>query len=106
MSSGTAPRLETASTATSAPATAAGPASAASTCGGTGVGPGVNRYFFCATAERLVAALDALLAFAAALIALRLAGGLARRWRAARRPELLLWAWSLAAYAVSAAAIA
>lgn len=50
--------------------------------------------------------MDALLAFAAALIALRLAGGLARRWRTTRRPELLLWSWSLAAYATAAAAIA
>ena len=50
--------------------------------------------------------MDALLAFAAALVAFRLAGLLARRWRAARRPELLAWAWSLAAYAVAAAAIA
>ena len=50
--------------------------------------------------------MDALLAFAAALVALRLAGLLARRWRATRRPELLAWAWSLAAYAVAAAAIA
>jgi hypothetical protein len=50
--------------------------------------------------------LDALLAFGAALVALRLAGGLARRWRATRGPELLAWAWSLAAYAVAAAAIA
>jgi hypothetical protein len=49
---------------------------------------------------------DALLAFAAALIALRLAGGLARRWRASARPELLIWAWSLATYAVAAGAIA
>jgi hypothetical protein len=49
---------------------------------------------------------DALLAFAAALIALRLAGALARRWRASARPELLIWAWSLAAYAVAAGAIA
>jgi hypothetical protein len=49
---------------------------------------------------------DALLAFAAALIALRLAGSLARRWRASGRPELRIWAWSLAAYAVAAAAIA
>src|SRR4051794_24039219 len=48
----------------------------------------------------------ALLAFAAALIALRLAGALARRWRASARPELRIWAWSLAAYAVAAAAIA
>jgi hypothetical protein len=49
---------------------------------------------------------DALLAFAAALIALRLAGALARRWRASGRPELRIWAWSLAAYAVAAGAIA
>jgi len=49
---------------------------------------------------------DALLAFAAALFALRLAGSLARRWRATGRPELRIWAWSLAAYAVAAAAIA
>ena len=50
--------------------------------------------------------MDALLAFAAGLIALRLAGSLARRWRATGRPELRIWAWSLAAYAVAAAAIA
>jgi hypothetical protein len=50
--------------------------------------------------------MDALLAFAAALIALRLAGLLARRWRATHRPELAAWAWSLASYAVAAAAIA
>ena len=50
--------------------------------------------------------MDALLAFAAALIALRLAGLLVRRWRLTRRPELAAWAWSLAAYAVAAAAIA
>ena len=47
-----------------------------------------------------------LAAFAAALVAFRLAGALARRWRSTRRPELLAWAWSLAAYAVAAAAIA
>jgi hypothetical protein len=49
---------------------------------------------------------DAIVAFAAALVALRLAGLLARRWRATRRPELLAWGWSLSAYAVAAAAIA
>jgi hypothetical protein len=49
---------------------------------------------------------DALVAFAAALLALRLAGQLARRHRLTRRPELLAWAWALAAYAVAAAAIA
>lgn len=50
--------------------------------------------------------MDALVAFGAALVALRLAGALAARWRATRRPELAAWAWSLAAYAVAAAAIA
>ena len=50
--------------------------------------------------------MDALLAFAAALLALRLAGLLARRWRVTRRVELAAWAWSLAAYAAAAAAIA
>jgi hypothetical protein len=49
---------------------------------------------------------DALVAFAAALVALRLAGALVARWRATRRPELVAWAASLAAYAVAAAAIA
>jgi hypothetical protein len=50
--------------------------------------------------------MDVLVAFAAALLALRLAGDLARRWRQTRRAELGWWAWSLAAYAVAAAAIA
>jgi hypothetical protein len=50
--------------------------------------------------------MDVLVAFAAALLALRLAGDLARRRRLTRRPELGWWAWSLAAYAVAAAAIA
>ncbi len=50
--------------------------------------------------------MDAIIAFAAALLALRLAGDLARRWRTTRRPELAWWAWSLAAYAIAAAAIA
>jgi hypothetical protein len=49
---------------------------------------------------------DALVAFAAALLALRLAGSLFGRWRATRRRELAAWACSLAAYAVAAAAIA
>ena len=47
-----------------------------------------------------------LVSFAAALLALRLAGDLARRFRQNRRSELAWWAWSLAAYAVAAAAIA
>ena len=50
--------------------------------------------------------MNALLAFFAALVALRLAGELARRWRSTGRPELRIWAWSLAAYAVAAGTIA
>jgi len=49
---------------------------------------------------------NALLAFGAALLAFRLAGALVRRWRETHRPELAAWAWSLAAYAVAAGAIA
>jgi len=49
---------------------------------------------------------EALLAFAAALVALRLAGRVARRWRARRAPELLAWSAALFAYAVAAAALA
>jgi hypothetical protein len=49
---------------------------------------------------------NAIVAFVAALVALRLAGLIARRWRTSRRPELLAWAWALAVYAVAAAAIA
>jgi hypothetical protein len=49
---------------------------------------------------------DALVAFAAALLAFRLAGLLAARYRGTRRPELFAWSAGLAAYAVAAAAIA
>jgi hypothetical protein len=49
---------------------------------------------------------NALIAFGAALLALRLAGLLARRWRATRRAELAAWAWALSSYAIAAAAIA
>lgn len=49
---------------------------------------------------------DALLAFAAALIALRLSGDLVRRYRARRRPELAAWSAGLAAYALAAGALA
>jgi hypothetical protein len=49
---------------------------------------------------------EALFAFAAALVALRLAGALAARWRARRRPELAAWSASLLAYAVASAALA
>jgi hypothetical protein len=49
---------------------------------------------------------EALLAFAAALIALRLAGRVAQRWRARRAPELLAWTAALVAYALASAALA
>jgi len=49
---------------------------------------------------------EALLAFAAALVALRLAGALAARWRTRRAPELAAWSASLFAYAVASAALA
>jgi len=50
--------------------------------------------------------MEALIAFAAALLAFRLAGRLGARYRASGRPELLAWSAGLAAYAVAAAAIA
>jgi hypothetical protein len=49
---------------------------------------------------------EALLAFAAALLSLRLAGRLFARWRARRAPELAAWAASLGCYALASAAIA
>jgi len=49
---------------------------------------------------------EALIAFGAALLALRLAGRLAGRWRARRAPELAMWAASLLAYAAASAALA
>jgi len=49
---------------------------------------------------------EALLAFAAALVTLRLSGDLVRRYRARRRPELAAWAAGLAAYALAAGALA
>jgi hypothetical protein len=49
---------------------------------------------------------DSLLAFGAALLALRLAGDLAARYRVRRTPQLLAWACSLFAYAVASAALA
>jgi hypothetical protein len=50
--------------------------------------------------------MDALLAFAAALLALRLAGRLVGRWRMRRAPELAAWGASLLAYAIASAAVA
>jgi hypothetical protein len=49
---------------------------------------------------------EALIAFAAALLAFRLAGRLASRWRERRAPELALWSASLLAYALAAGALA
>jgi hypothetical protein len=49
---------------------------------------------------------EPLLAFAAALLALRLAGRLAARWRTRRAPELAMWSASLLAYAAASAALA
>jgi hypothetical protein len=49
---------------------------------------------------------EALLAFGAALLALRLAGSIGRRWRLRRAPELAAWAAALFAYAVASAALA
>ena len=50
--------------------------------------------------------MEALLAFAAALVSLRLSGDLLRRYRDRRAPELAAWAVALAAYAVAAGALA
>ena len=50
--------------------------------------------------------MNAVVAFAAALVSLRLAAELTRRARAGRAPELVAWAFALAAYAVAAAALA
>jgi hypothetical protein len=49
---------------------------------------------------------EALFAFAAALLALRLGGLLAARWRARRAPELAAWTAALVTYAVASAALA
>jgi hypothetical protein len=49
---------------------------------------------------------EALLAFAAALLALRLAGDLVARFRVRRAPELAAWAASLFAYVVASGALA
>lgn len=50
--------------------------------------------------------MDAVLAFAAALVALRLAGRLLERWRERRAPELASWSASLAAFSIASAALA
>jgi len=50
--------------------------------------------------------MEALLAFAAALVALRLSGLLAQRWRDRCEPQLAAWAAALGAYAAASAALA
>ena len=50
--------------------------------------------------------MEALLAFAAALLSLRLAAMLAARWRDRRRPELAAWSAALLAYATASGALA
>jgi hypothetical protein len=50
--------------------------------------------------------MNELLSLAAALLALRLAGAVARRWRIRRTPDLAAWAAGLGAYAVACAALA
>lgn len=50
--------------------------------------------------------MEALLAFGAALLALRLSGLLAGRWRERRAPHLAVWSAGLAAYALGAGALA
>ncbi len=49
---------------------------------------------------------EAVLAFGATLVSIRLSAELIRRFRAQRRPELLAWAAALAAYGVAAGALA
>jgi hypothetical protein len=50
--------------------------------------------------------MEALLAFGAALLGLRLSGLLAGRWRERREPQLAAWSAGLGAYAVASAALA
>lgn len=50
--------------------------------------------------------MDALLAFAGALVSLRLSADLARRWRKQRAAELAAWSAALGAYAAAAGALA
>jgi hypothetical protein len=49
---------------------------------------------------------EALLAFTAALLSLRLAAMLAERWRDRRRPELAAWSAALLSYAAASGALA
>jgi len=58
------------------------------------------------TSQRLrVHSVEALFAFGAALLSLRLASSVAGRWRTTRRPELAAWSAALLAYAAASAAL-
>lgn len=50
--------------------------------------------------------MEPLLAFGAAVVALRLAGSLALRWRASRPPQLAAWSAGLLAYALASGGLA
>lgn len=50
--------------------------------------------------------MNEVLSFAGAVVALRLAGALASRWRARRAPELAAWAAAITCYALACAALA
>lgn len=50
--------------------------------------------------------MEPLLAFGAAVVALRLAGSLALRWRASRTPQLAAWSAGLLAYALASGGLA
>ena len=50
--------------------------------------------------------MEPLLAFGAAVVALRLAGSLALRWRASRTPHLAAWSAGLLAYALASGGLA
>lgn len=52
------------------------------------------------------AVVEALLAFVAMLVSLRLSADLARRYRERPQPELLIWAGALAAFAIGSGALA
>jgi hypothetical protein len=58
------------------------------------------------TSQRLrLPSVEALFAFGAALLSLRLASLVASRWRATRRPELAAWSAALLAYAAASGAL-
>src|ERR671934_1179351 len=50
--------------------------------------------------------MNELFAFGAALLALRLSGDVARRWRVRHAPELAAWSGGLASYAIACGALA